>query len=188
MYGVTQHVQESTRVLGGFLDIVITGDDCQPPDIKVDEWPRGQVCLTTASYGGGSIYVCRQYQSTRIVNVALWHNFDLASFRTALRSVWSDHLRQSFWRQSAGTDVRTTTLSRRSFGRPKSDAVSVAKLTLGTTATAVRPNVEQGNSILTTSAGSLTIHGQSGSSRSRLTGECGGVMAIRRRHSMSRQS
>jgi len=37
MYGVTQHVQESTRVLGGFLDIVITGDDCQPPDIKVDE-------------------------------------------------------------------------------------------------------------------------------------------------------
>jgi len=36
-YGATQHVQVPTHVLGGFLDAVITGDDCQPTDVKVDD-------------------------------------------------------------------------------------------------------------------------------------------------------
>jgi len=33
-YGAKQHVQESTHVLGGFLDVIITGDDCQPTDVS----------------------------------------------------------------------------------------------------------------------------------------------------------
>ena len=79
-YGATQHVQESTHVLGGYLDVVITGDDCQPTDIKVDDPGLSDHSLVRWRFNLrlSSVPVYEERERR------LWRNFDIASFRAAL--------------------------------------------------------------------------------------------------------
>lgn len=81
-FGSTQHVGAPTHDLGGTLDVVITGDDCQPTSLQVNDPGLSDHRLVQWLFNlrtsSEPVYEQRERR--------LWRNFDQASFCTALLS------------------------------------------------------------------------------------------------------
>src|SRR6218665_3893179 len=80
-FGLKQHVTESTHVSGGWLDVVVTRDDCQVSDVIVSPptfSDHGPVVATIP-------FLCEPLLLT-MRRVRRWKRLDRAAFRMALRA------------------------------------------------------------------------------------------------------
>jgi hypothetical protein len=80
-FGLTQHVSSPTHQAGGWLDVVITRDDCIP---TVEVWPpalsdHGLVVASLPFLHEAPIYALRQIRG--------WRRLDRTAFATALSEV-----------------------------------------------------------------------------------------------------
>ena len=86
-YGARQHVRQSThrqrntQVVGGILDALITGDDCQPSDISVTDPGLSDHYLVQWLFNLRSAEPVYEERECRV-----WRGFDLTSFRDDLSS------------------------------------------------------------------------------------------------------
>src|SRR6218665_1231275 len=81
-FGLTQHVAEPTHMAGGWLDVVLTRDDCIPTDVRVFPPTASDHGLVTATIP----FLC-DTPSYLIRQVRDWSNLDRAAFGSALLEI-----------------------------------------------------------------------------------------------------
>jgi len=81
-FGLTQHVAEPTHRSGGWLDVVITRDDCVLTDLQISPPTISDHGLVTAT-----IPFLHDAPSTIIKQVRGWRDLDREAFKTALMEV-----------------------------------------------------------------------------------------------------
>src|SRR6218665_3961528 len=80
-FGLTQHVAEPTHKLGGWLDVIVTRDDCQVTDVTVHPPILSDHGLVMACIP--FIYESSLLTTRRIRH---WKKLDRAAFRSALQA------------------------------------------------------------------------------------------------------